>query len=201
LTVGSQVDGDLVTICANKKLIQALTKTPAPKPLPTNPPISKPVAKPVTKPAPKSKVRTKTRVQANSSTVVFKAMKPNAWISPANRLDPNQSASFRVDFAQRFGSAKLFGNAVMVRFRPQSATWDFGDNQLALGATTSHKYSSPGTYLALAHVQYRVDYRLASGAWLRDPDSIVLASMPLTVTVGSDLGSQSSGSTVLITPP
>jgi hypothetical protein len=216
LSVGSQVDGDLVTICANKKLIQALTKTIAPKPLPAKPitkpvtkttpkPVtkttSKPVLKPVTKPAPKPKVRSKTRVQANSSTAVFKAIKPNAWIRPANRLDPNQSASFRVDFAQRFGSAKLFGNAVVVRFRPQSATWNFGDIHLASGAIVTHSYSIPGTYLALAHVRYQVAYRLASGAWLADPDPIILASVPISVTVGANLPPQPSGSTVLITPP
>ncbi len=217
LTVGSQVDGDLVTICANKKLIQALTKTSAPKPLASKPvvkPIAKPippnpilkpapkqVLKPAPKVAPKPKVRTKTRVQANSSTAVFKALKPNAWISPTNRLDPGQSASFRVEFTQRFGSAKLFGNTVLVRFHPQNATWIFGDTHLASGAKVAHSYSSPGTYLALAHVQYRVDYRLASGAWMKDPDSIVLASVPINVTVGNNAASQSSGSTVLITPP
>ncbi len=225
LSVGSQVDGDLVTICANKKLIQALAQTIAPKPLPTKPsskrsskPSSKPSPKPIAKPKPapvlspkqpahqppvkpKPKVRTKTRTSANSSTVVFKALKPVAWISPGNSLKPDQVANFAVEFRQSFGSAKLLGNPVVVRFRPESAAWDFGDSATALGSKSSHSYATSGNYFALAHVRYRVDYRLASGAWLRDPDPVVLASMPINVSVGQNLGSQSSGSTVLITPP
>jgi len=217
LSVGSQVDGDLVTICANKKLIQALTQTIAPKPLPAKP-SSKPSSKPIVKPKPapvfspkqpahqppakpKPKVRTKTRTSANSSTAVFKALKPVAWISPGNSVKPDQVANFAVEFTQSFGSAKLLGNPVVVRFRPESAAWDFGDSATALGSKSSHSYATSGNYLALAHVRYRVDYRLASGSWLRDPDPVVLASMPINVSVGQNLGSQSSGSTVLITPP
>jgi hypothetical protein len=210
LTVGSQVDGDLVTICANKKLIQALTKTVAPKPAPAKP-VAKPVLKPTPKPThkpipkptpkPKPKVQTKTRTRANASTAVFKAIKPIAWLSPASSLKPNQSATFEVEFGQRFGSAKLLGKAVVVRFRPESATWSFGDSQTSTATKAVHSFASPGNYLAFAHVKYRVDYRLASGAWLKDPDAIVLASMPLNVTVAAELQSQPSGSTVLITPP
>jgi hypothetical protein len=208
LTLGSQVDGDLVTICLNKKLIKSLTQTTAPKPAPKPTPkvLSKITTKKAVRSAPtprtsKPAVRTKTRAQASSSTAVFKAMKPNSWVSPTGALKPGQSATFQVEFRQRFGKATLFGNSVVVRFKPESVSWVFGDGAAAETITASHDYLQSGNFLALAHVKYRVDYRLASGAWLKDPDPIVLASVPLNISVAANLEQQPSGNTVLITPP
>lgn len=220
LTLGSQVDGDLVTICLNKKLLKSLTQTTAPKPVPrptpratvksTPKPAPKPLSKTTSKkpvpsaPTPRASkpaVRTKTRVQASSSTAVFKAMKPNSWVSPTGALKPGQSATFQVEFRQRFGTATLFGNSVVVRFKPESVSWLFGDGAAAETITASHFYLQSGNFLALAHVKYRVDYRLASGAWLKDPDPIVLASVPLNISVAANLERQPSGTTVLTTPP
>lgn len=224
LTVGSQVDGDLVTVCANRKLLQAVTKTISPKPQPAKSPpkntskpapskapkpvlkpapkpVAKPAPKPVTKPAPKPSVRTKTRTQQNAATAVFKALKPNAWLSPGHVFKPNQVANFEVEFKDRFGSARLFGKPVVLRFRPLSAAWDFGDSQTADSPKTTHSFAALGEYSVFARVEYRIDYRLASGEWLRDPDTITLAALPLVVTVANQLPPQSSGSTVLITPP
>lgn len=90
---------------------------------------------------------------------------------------------------------------MVVRFKPESAGWVFGDQAEADTVTAVHSYLHSGTYLALAHVKYRVDYRLASGAWLKDPDPIVLASAPLNISVAANLEQQPSGTTVLITPP
>ena len=159
ITVGSQVTGDLVTICANKAFQKQLKKAikipakpvakPVTKPVLKKPVVKKPVTipntvykiKPVVRPKPKVKVVKKKVTGNKANSAVFRPTKPLASVSPGTQLNPGQSANFTSKLAVKYGTAVLFGNLVQVRFTPKQWLWEYGD-----GATTSSAGSpSPGS--------------------------------------------------------
>jgi hypothetical protein len=216
LAVGSQVDGDLVTICLNKTLQRKLIaiSRPASKPVPK--PVSKPRPKPVVKPLPKPIVRApqkpvktkpivhaKTRINSNNSRAVFRPKAPTSSVSPASVLRVSQVASFTAIPKVIFGRAQLLGNPVLVRFTPNRLSWNFGDGVSEAGSPqglrqTSHGFAAAGNYVTLLHTKFSVSYRLANGSWLADPDQITLASKPLNIQVGKKLP-KPAAKTVLVT--
>jgi hypothetical protein len=160
ITVGSQVNGDIVTICASiafqkqlKKVIKPVPK-PAVKPAPK--PAVKPVPKPAVKPAPKPVKKTvpntiykvkpvspkpkviKNTVTGNkSNTAMFRPTKPVARVSPSGQLRPGQAARFSSNLSVKYGTAVLLGSLVKVRFTPINWEWNFGDGQLESGPVLS----------------------------------------------------------------
>jgi hypothetical protein len=166
ITVGSQVNGDLVTICASKAFQKQLKKTikipakpvvkPVTKPVLKKPVVKKPVTipntvykiRPVVRPKPKAKPPVgkpklkvvKKKVTGNkANSAVFRPTKPLVTVSPGTQLNPGQSATFSSKLAVRYGTAVLFGNLVQVRFTPKQWLWEFGDG------TTSSSVGSTGT--------------------------------------------------------
>ena len=227
ITVGSQVTGDLVTICASKafqkqfkKSIKIPAKPPVVKKPVTRPVVKKPVTipntiykiKPVVRPKPKVKVIKKKVTGNKANSAVFRPTKPMASVSPGNQLNPGQSANYSSKLAVKYGTAVLFGNLVQVRFTPKQWLWEFGDGSttssagsagtanasLDLTAATSHSYPNAGTYGAFVRVEYAVAYRVKGGSWLADPDTIWLLSNVLNLSVGSGGGSATSGGTQLV---
>jgi hypothetical protein len=77
-----------------------------------------------------------------------------------------------------------------------------GDSQQVEGASTiaAHRYSKAGRYPILVHVTYRVEYRLKTGRWFRDPDSIVLAAPSNFVEVSDSSAQNPMQKVVLVTP-
>ena len=226
ISVGSQVTGNQVTICASKAFQKQLARSIKPepvvhkvvKPVPNikhvlnkPPKVRKPV--PAKRPAVKKPVAKKpivikkkvTGKKANSA--VFSPAAPRASVSPGTSLTPGQAANFSVGLGVRFGTATLFGNLVTVRFTPVQYFWTFGDgnNTAPTGATVGgvgnaqHAYQQ-GSYTAFAQVEYRVDYKVKGGTWLRDPDTIWLSSNPLNLQGSQGGGNGAGGTTVLVTP-
>jgi outer membrane biosynthesis protein TonB len=231
ISVGSQVSGNQVTICASKAFQKQLAKSIKPKPVVNKPKpvvrkvqvpntkhvlnqptrVSKPV--PAKKPAVKKPVAKKpivikkkvTGKKANSA--VFSPAAPRASVSPSTSLTPGQTANFSVGLGVRFGTATLFGNLVTVRFTPVQYFWTLGDGTNTSPAVATvggvgnaqHAYRQ-GSYTVVAQVEYRVDYKVKGGTWLRDPDTIWLSSNPLNLKVSQAGGNGAGGTTVLVTP-
>lgn len=169
------------------------TVRPTTKPLAK--PTTKPVAKPIAKPKPPAKVVTKPKITVkhtavpNSSKAVFQPQPPVVSVSPSNFLKPNQTAIFNALPKVIFGTSKLLGHSVVVRFTPKNESWSFGDGQSAQAPSSpkilqAHTYSQIGKFDVILRTQYAVEYRLASGSWLADPDRIWLPSPVITMWVG-----------------
>lgn len=165
ITVGSQVNGDIVTICASiafqKKLNKLIKPKPVAKPIPNTvykvkppvakPPVAKPpvvkkpvIKKPVVKPPTvkkpvlqKPKVIKKQVMGNKSNTAMFRPTKPIGTVSPAGQLKPGQSARFSSKLSVKYGTAVLLGNLVKVRFTPVNWEWNFGDGQSQSGQVLS----------------------------------------------------------------
>ena len=226
-TIGSQVDGDLVTICLDasfkKKLLEAakprpkvkpapkhlVTKAPAPRPKHTiKPPVkTKPVPpvkpkptvnRPVARPTPRMSRK------ALADRAVFKPRTSTIAVTPGSTLKPRQMAEFSTIPKPVLGNSKLLGRPVLVRFTPVALAWHFGDGESITSALSDprakHAYAKSGTYSATLATTFRVAYRLASGRWLSDPDAITLASSPLRITVGDRASGEASRVVLLTTP-
>jgi hypothetical protein len=170
ITVGSQVTGDLVTICASKAFQKQLKKTikipakpvvkPVTKPVLKKPVVKKPVTipntvykiRPVARPKPKVKVVKKKVTGNKANSAVFRPAKPIASVSPGTQLNPGQNASFSSKLAVRYGTAVLFGNLVQVRFTPKQWLWEFGDGATAASASSAGTATaSPDLTAATSH--------------------------------------------------
>ncbi|MFM5904789.1 MAG: hypothetical protein ACKORF_01625 [Micrococcales bacterium] len=209
IKVGSQVDGDLLTICASKKLIKqfALKVTVKPKatakpsmptkvkPLPT---AKKAVVKKIPLAKPKSRVKVTRRVKNNSGLALFRPAKPLASRLPLGQVAVSEEVSLAVRKQTTDGFTYLLGRLVRVRFVPNRAEWTLGDQSQAIGFSTQHAYATSGVYLASARVRFRVSYRLSGGEWIRDPDQIWLSAKPLQIPVEVSLTPGKQSRTVLV---
>lgn len=225
-TIGSQVDGEVVTICLSKSQLRKLKSTAKPIPRPTlkpKPQPTKAAPKPTPKPTPKltatparkqpphikpipvakPRVKTKTLRTSNGSNGSFRPSVAAPLVAPA-LVRPNQSVKLSSSQKVQFGRTRLLGLPVLVRMTPTQLDWTFGDgDQHQVGgamATDSHSYSKAGSYLAVLHVTYLVEYRLKSGKWFRDPDAIILAAPPARVTVRDGQTAAAGSNVVLVTP-
>jgi hypothetical protein len=222
-SIGSQVDGDLVTICLSKSLLKKLTPKPAPKPTPKQSlrvrpiPVAKPTPKPtrvvaapvkevpIKKPPVKAKPKPKPKTLASNrgNRGVFRPTVDALAVSPLN-LKVGGSAKISSYQKTRLGRTKLLGSPVAVRFTPTALSFRTGDgstfDELASEAKLSHQYLAPGRYSVQLTVTYRVEYQLASGKWFRDPDTIQLSANPVDLTVGNPPASNTLGNIVLVTP-
>ena len=221
-TIGSQVDGEVVTICLSKSQLRKLKSTAKPAPRPTLKPQPQP-AKPAPKPTPKftaapprkqpprikpipvakPRVTTKTLRSSSGSNGSFRPSVASPLVAPA-LVRPNQTVRLSSSQKVQFGRTKLLGLPVLVRMTPTQLDWTFGDgDQHQAGgsmANDSHSYSKTGSYLAVLHVTYLVEYRLKSGRWFRDPDAIILAAPPARVTVQNGQTAAAGSNVVLVTP-
>lgn len=202
-TLGSQVDGDLVTICLDANFRKKFLQTPKPKPHPIVHISKVPKAKPThyarpAKSAPKPKVSTRPKTVVHptprataknlADRAVFKPKTSTILVRPSAHLKVGATAQFETSPKTILGNSKLLGRPVVVRFVPTSLSWNFGDGVVATASETkpnvSHRYSAAGTYSVTLSTTFTVGYRLASGRWFNDPDSISLASTPMQVQVG-----------------
>ena len=222
-TIGSQVDGEIVTICLSKEQLRKLRGSAKPTPKPAvratiRPiPLAKPTPKKTAIPAVKSKVRviyqprpaakpkpkprvTKRGLNSNGS---FRPTVRPAFAVP-ERVKPNQAVSLSIAQHTALGKTRLLGSSVLVRMTPVGLDFSFGDgdSQQVEGASTiaAHRYSKAGRYPILVHVTYRVEYRLKTGRWFRDPDSIVLAAPSNFVEVSYSSAQNPMQKVVLVTP-
>ena len=221
-TIGSQVDGEVVTICLSKSQLKKLNSTAKPVPRPTVKPVPKTtqsVPKPTPKfsptpsrkqsprikpiPVAKPKVKTKTLRSSTGSNGSFRPSVGAVVVAPA-QVRPNQSVKLTSSQKVQFGRTKLLGLPVLVRMTPTQLDWTFGEGDLnqvsGSSASDAHSYATTGSYLAVLHVTYRVEYRLKSGKWFRDPDAIILAAAPARVTVLGGQTSKAAANVVLVTP-
>lgn len=223
-SIGSQVDGDLVTICLSKSLLRKLSPKPTPKPIPKPVPKVKPIpaAKPTPKPTrvlaapvkripikvvprpkPKSKPKPKSLVTNRGNRGVFRTSVDALNVVPT-RLKPGGTATLSSAQKIRIGRTKLLGSPVVVRFTPTALSFSLGDGAtqdvVAATATFSHIYHSAGSYSVRLIVTYRVEYRLANGKWFSDPDSVQLNAKPVEVSVGNVASVKTRRNIVLVTP-
>ena len=161
-TIGSQVDGDIVTICLDasfkKKLLEAVKPKPKAKPAPkrivTKAPAPQPKPLATKAPAPRSKriaprhpvqpkpvpkkpaVKPTPRVtrKALADRAVFKPHTSPITVAPGSALKPGQTARFSTVPKTVLGNSKLLGRPVLVRFTPVSLKWLFGDGASAVSA-------------------------------------------------------------------
>lgn len=210
-TIGSQVDGDVVTICLDKSLLKKIVPKVQPKP-PVAParPIIKPI--PVTKPhkpvpvhkvAPKPKPKTRYLGSNRANNGVFKPRVAPPKVSPTSIL-PGGRVGVTAAQSVQLGHAILLGSRVVVRFTPVHLAIDFSDGTppaSVTGATLAldHRFTNAGRYPIALRVTFRVQYRLKTGTWYTDPDVVVLAAPTVPVTVG-DAPTTSGVNVVLVTP-
>lgn len=215
--IGSQVDGNLVTICLSKSLLKVLRPKPKPlpkvsvKPAPKQAPKATPIGVPprlsVTKPPPRkprpapSKPKIKNRNRGNSG--VFTARVDSLSASPSV-VKPNTTVTVKTAQTVKFGRTKLLGNPVVVRFTPVSLDFAFGDaaTKQVSGTTAhlTHAYSQIGQYQLTVKVRFKVEYRLKNGSWFTDPDTITLAPAEVTIKVQDGKSPPSNSNVVLVTP-
>ena len=221
-SIGSQVDGDLVTICLSKNLLRKVVAKPTIKPVPKPTlkirpiPVAKPsprptriVAAPVRKvpskpnPKPKPKPTRRTLAGNRGNRGVFRPTIDPAFATP-ERLRVGGITTISSRQKTRLGRTRLLGSPVVVRFTPLALDFELGDGSRESFAEStarfSHGYSRVGLYRMMLAVTYRVEYRLSSGKWFRDPDTIQLWAKPLEIQVGSEAKSETLGNIVLVTP-
>ena len=226
--LGSQVDGDVVTICLSKDLIKKLqTKKPTLKVVPVGPapvrtaPVKaqpRPVPKPTTKQAilpskkpakpvvrvtsrPKPKATTSAKRGSNAGT--FRPQVLPLLVSPT-RAVPHETVMASTSQLTQFGKTVLMGKRVEVRFSPLTLRLDFGDGTLKTQQSQAghftHSFSAVGSFLLTLRVIFRVEYRLRGGTWFRDPQTIELVAPQVEVQVGQVAQNSSSSNVVLVTP-
>jgi hypothetical protein len=208
-TMGSQVDGDLVTICMTAiKVKQSPTPgkpKPSGKPKPTNNP--RPTKPTPIKPAPTQSAPPKPPgvrfyVSKKTGYGVFKPrVEPETVLPSVGEVGQN----FTIHTLQlvRRGSGYLLGRRVQVRFAPVQLNWNFGDSTSMVleksKGTVGHVYSRRGRYVIVLRVRFTVQYRLwGANRWINEPDTVLLASNPLVVWVG--LKPANHGRVVLLNP-
>lgn len=211
-TLGSQVDGEIVTICLNKKLLRKVSVTTAPKPQQAPKQTVKP--KPVPKPSPiarklapvvkpKPRVGTKLRGKSNGSADSFRPNLAPLVAKPLSvkPLQPVHASSVQ---STKLAHAVLSGSRVLVRLTPVALDLDYGDGTArhfsSANLRDSHGYESQGSYSEVLHVTFRAQYRLESGTWLEDPEPITMAAKPVVITVGDGKPSKNREKVVLVTP-
>lgn len=221
-TIGSQVDGQLVTICLSKSLIRKLKPKPAPRPVPkptlrVKPiPVARPTPKPtrvlvaaparprpITRPHPLPKKPPRATATDRGNRGVFKPTVDPVSATP-QIVRPGTRVLISSAQKTRLGRTKLLGSPVVVRFTPLRLHFDLGDGESRLieAPATSFPqiYSKPGTYNVHLGVTYLVEYRLSSGRWYRDPDTIQLWAPSVQIKVRDNPESAMSGNIVLVTP-
>lgn len=139
---------------------------------------------------------TLTDVAAFRPDVGTNVMQPNGWAVVG--LDTNFYSGGGADIV----AGTLLGGPAEVRFTPVGWRWSYGDGATRSSSTggntwaalgipefdptpTSHIYAAKGTYTITLVIDYAVEYRLGSGAWVPIAGVLSLASNPLTITVGS----------------
>lgn len=195
LSLGSQVDGRIFTICAQtsaSKTVKQKTTTP------TKPASSK-LVKLNPKVNPVGQVIFKTVKVGNSTRVTFKPVAPKAKKLTSGQISVGQLVNFSVDKKVKLGATVVFGKRLGVRFTPIKILVKFSDGQTSEDFLPSRAFSSTGTYLLSARVTYRVEYRTLvwgetvnkKGAkWVLDPGQITIATNQLKVTVGKTSASK-----------
>lgn len=111
------------------------------------------------------------------------ASRPVAWWSPGGELEYQDPLQLQVQANNELVEGLLLGKAAQIRFRPVSARWELSDGQVLYGFSKSHSFASIGTFSAVAHVRYEVDYKYQSANWVFAAASWELPSNKLLIFV------------------
>jgi hypothetical protein len=205
-TVGSQVDGDMVTICLTaikvKRSPVPVTPDPSRNPKPGAKPKTSPNPKPSASPSPTKPPGVRFYISKKTGYGVFKPRVEPQTVRPSVG-EVGQNFSIHTLQLVRRGSGYLVGRRVQVRFAPVQLNWNFGDSSTVVveksKATVSHAYARRGRFVIVLRVRFTVQYRIwGAKQWITEPDTVLLASNPLVVWVG--LRPQNNGRVVLLNP-
>lgn len=185
LRLGSQVDGNFVTICLSRQRLLTLKPSPRPAVGSKKQPRVAPWTGQVRFPAPRLHSHTiGVRFGSNGSfTPVIS--QPTVW--PAT-VKPGDLVTFATRQPERFGFGHLLGRQISVRFTPIKLHWTISDGETASRRVRTwawmHAFAKPGAYTAVLRVTYLVRFRLGQASWQTESDPIVLPAIPQIVTVG-----------------
>lgn len=211
-TVGSQVNGSSVKICASAITISPARSVTVKSVVTSTKPAAKPSARqavkvipklipafhkpavPAKTPKPKIMVSKKTKLvskpsskNATAAAADFTPADVSANVYPSNHLSVGQSATFESTAVQHYRTGTLLNLPTEVRFTPLSVAWNFGAGQYQSGANVGHAFNIAGTHTVQVRVVYAVSYRLrGSTSWISEPDTITLADeITIEVSAGS----------------
>ena len=205
LSVGSQVDGRLLTICANQLTVKTTSTSKQTKQSKAQPrPLTRRQSQNIN---PTGQVVVQSVQVANHTQLVFRPVAPKLRKSTDSKLHPGDAIQFSVSEQTRFGFSYMQGRKLGVKFVPISFRITFSDGQkLARADFQSNRFGRAfekvGHYRASAVVTYAPYYRwLKSGEWvnrknakwIRDPGTISLLSNVVSVTVIDSVPGQNSG--------
>lgn len=122
-------------------------------------------------------------------------MEPDGWAVVG--LDTNFFAVVGI----QVHTGTLFGRPAAVRFTPVAYHWDYGDGTVLTRATpggtwaalgipefgptpTSHVYTAAGTYVIRLTVEFRAEYRFATGAYIPIAGRLSRPANDLMITAG-----------------
>ncbi|MFM7029618.1 MAG: hypothetical protein ACKOWK_00950 [Micrococcales bacterium] len=182
LALGSQVDGNFVTICLSHR--QVVTKTP-PKSAGGQSPKTPIVKQPPVEPVARAHSRTHGVLRGADGSYTPVLAQPRAF--PVT-TKPGEWVTLASVQPERFGFDHLLGRQLSIRFTPVAQSWQLSDGSLvkskARSWTWRHAFQREGKYLATLRVTYLVRFRIGLAAWQREPDTITLPAQPLEISVG-----------------
>jgi hypothetical protein len=196
-TIGSQVDGSLLTLCMTKTQTQV---RPIPMPGSTNSQ-SQPKAGATSAPHPNKPAPVATPLKPNPG-VRFKVsrrtgigtFKPQVAPQVAQPTTGKVGQLFTISTNQlvRRGWGYLLGQRVQVRFAPVVLRWSILDGyEQAFDSarqSISHAFTSEGTYSVVLHVTFTVQYRpWGSSRWILEPAKLTLPANVLSLQVGKSV--------------
>lgn len=219
--LGSQVDGDVLTICLSREQLKLLKPKQIPvkaRPLPAARPVvtaktrpkPKPmvVSRPSIQPAPGRRgsakpVSSRTQARRRSNDGTFRPAVSPLLVSPLETYVGN-SVSFSSMQLPHLGRTTLLGRRVEVRFTPLTQLLHYGDGASVASksglANSSHSYLAEGDYQATLEVTFGIEYRVAGGSWFRDPELISIPTAPVVIHVHQNGHVPTKPKVVLVTP-
>ncbi|WP_146070156.1 hypothetical protein [Cryobacterium sp. Y29] len=131
-----------------------------------------------------------------------------AYAAPTN-MEPNGwtivglPTNFWADASAQIQEGLLLGEPAQVMFTPTSYRWDYGDSNTAStptggsnwttlnltefsNTTTSHTYTTKGTYTVILTVDYRADYSFGDQGWRPVEGVVTVPSAPFTVIAAKE---------------
>lgn len=130
-------------------------------------------------------VKTVVRTIADDLSDRFTALseRPFAWWEPGGAVEFEDPATFYVSQNDLVVVGNLLGRTAQIRFRPVSARWTFSDGQRGSGFAFTTSFAEVGSYQAIAHVKYEVDYLLSGGTWELSAAAWELTSQTMSIPV------------------
>jgi PKD repeat protein len=123
------------------------------------------------------------------------AMEPNGWIVVG------MNTNFYSTAVTHEVAGSLLGFAASVRFTPEAWQWGYGDGAVATTSTpgaswaalglvefdatsTSHVFTTPGSFAISLAIRFRAEYRFAGSEWVPIAGTLTVPSGALNATAG-----------------